>query len=235
MATVADVLTYARFLAQTDSGGITDTAGLAFANDAQQNMTRSLMERSIDAAQTKESYATISASDVPPGRFAWPTDMYKLKTVEVNYTDTSQANYIQAQAVDFSNIQAKSFDDLRLNQPSNQPLFDNRGDTGEVVPTPPGTALVRIFYYVQPTEYSATSSTINYPHSLDYRCLSARVAELYALSLGEGAAKSRYAVSLVSAMGKEYETRLDSIIKILAPSSQQPVQAQPLRIDGWSL
>lgn len=235
MATVTDVLTYARYLAQTDSGGIPDATGLAFANDALQNMTRALMAHSIDAAQTKEAFATVSATDNPPGRFAWPGDMYRLKTVEVNYTDATQANYIQAQAVDIANIQAKSFDDMRLNQPTSQPQFDNRGDTAEVFPTPVGTALVRIFYYVTPTEYTSVASTIAYPQTLDYRCLSARVAELYALSLGEGASRSRYAVSLVSAMGQEYQKRLDDIIKILAPSSQQPIQSQPLHVSGWNL
>lgn len=235
MATVADVLTYARYLAQTDSGGIPDTTGLAFANDALQNMTRALMARSIDAAQTKEAFATIAASDNPPGRFLFPSDMYKLKTVEINYTDATQANYVQAQAVDIANIQAKSFDDMRLNQPTSLPLFDNRGDTAEAFPTPVGTALVRIFYYVTPTEYTSTGSTVVYPQSLDYRCLSARIAELYALSLGEGASRSRYAVSLVSAMGQEYKKRLDDIISILAPSSQQPVQSSPLHLSGWNL
>lgn len=235
MATVDNVLTYARQLAQTDSNGISDTLGIALASDAKQNMARALLARNIDAMGTAEAYATISASDNPPGRFPWPADMFALKTVEMNYTDSTLANFVQATAVEVANLQGISFENLRINQSTAYPLFDNRGDTGEAFPTPLSTALVRIFYNVIPTEYTVTTDTITYPYSLDYRCLSARVAELYALSLGEGASRSRYAVSLVSAMGQEYEKRLKDIIKILAPSSQQPLQAEPLHISGWNL
>lgn len=231
--TVDDVLTYARQLAQTDSNGISDTLGLSFANDALQNMTRAMFARDIDAAQTAEAYTSITPSDNPPGQFAWPDDMYALKTVEVDWTGAGGQNFIQAQPVDVSNIQFVSFDYLRKNQPTTWPLFDNRGDTGEIFPTTTVTATVRIFYFKKPTEYTLTSDSILYPQSLDYRCLSARVAALYALSLGQTGMKNRYSVSVMSAFETEYQKRLDDIINILAPSSQQPIQATPIQISGW--
>jgi hypothetical protein len=231
--TVADVITYARTLAQTDSNGISDASGILFASDAKQNIARALLERNVDAMGTAESYATLSPSDNPAGKFAWPSDMYAVKTIEVDYTGSGGQNFLQTQPVEVANLQNISFDYLRANQPITMPLIDNSGDVGELFPTPKVATTIRIIYYVTPADYTSTSDTIVYPYTLDYKCLSARIAELYALSLGEGAARSRYAVSLVSAMGQEYEKRLKDIINILAPSSQQPVQATPIQVTGW--
>lgn len=233
MATVADAIQYSRQLSQTDSGGITDTLGLTFASDAKNNIILAMVQRSIDAAQTAEAYATILPSDNPPGRFAWPTDMLALKTVEVNFNGSSQTNYVQAQPMDVANIQFVSFDYLRANQPTTWPLFDNRGDTAELFPTPTVSTLVRIFYFKQPVDYSATSDTIAYPISIDYRCLGARIAALYALSQGQTGMKNRYTVSVMTAFENEYQSRLKNMISILAPTSQQPIQPTPLLISGW--
>ena len=227
MSVVSDVLTYARQLAQTDSNGISDTLGLAFSNDALQNMTRSLIERNINASQTQETYTNLTTNS--PNTYAWPADMFSLKTIEVNFTDTTQNNYQQALGFDVANIQNSSFDWLRLNQPTTAPIFNNRGDTFEIFPTPinPITNGVKIFYFLTPTEYTTTASTISYPQSLDYRCLAARVASLYALSILN--------FDMATAMETEYQKRLKDIINILAPASQQPIQPVPLQLSGWNL
>lgn len=234
MATiVSDVITYARQLAQTDSNGLTDTLGLAFANDALQNMTRELVSRNIDAAQTQETYTNLATTS--PNTYAWPPDMFSLKTIEVNMTDGNQQNYLQAMPVEIANLQDMSFDWLRVNQPTSSPLFDNRGNTYEIFPTPKlaVTGGIRLFYFLTPTEYVTTSSSVVYPQTLDYRCLSARVATLYALSLDKTGMKNKYSISVMSAFENEYKERLAGIIKILAPSSQQPIQPTPLSISGW--
>lgn len=226
MAIVLNAITYARQLAQTDSNGISDPLGIAWANDALQNMTRSMLERGINAAQTAESYATVTSTDNPPGRFAWPADMFSLKTISVNYGDTSQVNYIQATKMDPANIQGDtSWDFIRVNQPTSQPLFNNMGDTGEILPTPTGSASIRIFYFETPTEYTSTSDTIAYPQSLDYRCLSARIAALYATQQND--------LNMVNIFNAEYGKRLEDIIRILAPQSQQPIKPQKLAITGF--
>lgn len=227
MATVLSVITYARQLAQTDSNGISDTDGIAFTNDALQNMTRSLLERDIDAAQTQESYTDITTAS--PNTYAWPVDMFALKTIEINFSDQSSNNYIQAERVDISNLQGNtSFSFLRANQPTSMPLVDNRGDTYEVFPTPlvANSQGIRLFYFLTPTEFSSTGDTINYPQNLDYRCLAVRVASLYKTSLGDLDAAASFDV--------EYKKRLDDIIKILAPGTQQPVKPQKLRMTGWN-
>lgn len=216
---------YAQQLCQTDSNGISSIAsgnGLAFANDALENFTRSLVERNIKASQVVESSATITTT----GIFAWPSDMWALETIEVNYMDTTQNNYLQAQNVELANTQGSSFDWLRVNQPTSSPLFSNHGDTGEIFPTPANSITAKIFYYQTPTEYVDIGNPIVYPATLDYRLLGARIAALYKTSLSDFAAAQGFNV--------EYDKRVADIIKILAPASQQPIQAEPLHISGFN-
>ena len=222
---VSDVLTYARQLAQTDNNGLTDIAGLAFCNDALQNMTRSMFERNINAAQTQEAFCDLTTNN--PNTYLWPANMYALKTVEVNFTDQQQMNYLQAQEVEVANIQQQSFDWLRVNQNPTWPLFNNRGDSFEIFPIPSlaNTKGIKIFYYLTPTEYSGTSSALSYPQTLDYRCLAARVAALYAISQSD--------MNMFQVASAEYDKRLHDLINILAPASQQPITPQKLLISGW--
>lgn len=231
MATSGDIITYARVLAQTDSNGISDTAGLAYANDALNDFIRELVARNIDAAQTQEAYTATTTNN--PNTYAWPSDMYSLKTIEVDFTGSGGQNYLQATSLEVANIQNVSFDWLRLNQSAGTPLFDNRGDTFEIFPIPPLAvpAGLRIFYYLQPTEFANTSTTVTYPMMLDYRCLSAKVAYLYALTLEKGGITSG---GLAADMEAEYQKRLKRIIEILAPASQQPVTPLPLQMTGWN-
>lgn len=221
--TANSIITYARQLSQTDSNGLSDTLGTAFANDALQNFIRALIERNINAAQIIESYTTLPTT----GIFAWPSDLWSLKTIEVNFMDNSQMNYLQAENVEIANTQGASFDWLRVNQPTTRPLFGNHGDTGEIFPTPasgPSQGL-KIVYFQIPTEYVTTGDTVSYPVTLDYRCLGARVAALYKSMLGD--------VNAMTIYNNEYQKRLDGIIKILAPASQQPITAEPIHLNGF--
>lgn len=226
--TVADAITYARQKAQTDSNGISDTNGLAWANVGLIDITRDLIARGVDASQTQESYATLQPSDNPPGRFAWPTNMWALKTIELDYTNSGGQNYIQAQKLDVSNLQGlTSWDFVRLNQDTHRPQFTNHGDTGEVFPTPLSAALIRIFYYLTPTEYSSVSSTINYPQSLDYRALGDKILVGYYQSLEKFDAADKWEAI--------YTKKVNDSINILGPQSKQPITPQKLRLTGWNL
>lgn len=228
MTTVASVIGYSQQLAQADANSITSVLGVSLFNDAFQDMTRDLIERGIDAAQTAESYATLSPSDNPPGRFAWPSDMFALKTIEVDYTNMGGQNYLQAKRVDVANLQGDtSWDYLRLNQPTRAPLFTNHGDTGEVFPTPVGSTLVRIYYYVTPTEVTSVTDSISYPQTLDYRMLSAKMDSLYHLSQEN--------LPMSQAFEAEYQRRLNKVKNILAPQSKQPIQPEKLHLTGWGL
>lgn|SRR3990167_7360044 len=217
---------YSQQLAQTDSNGIGSVLGLAFYNDALQTMTRDLINRGIDAAQTQESYRDLSTAS--PNTYLWPSDMYALKTLEVNWSDSTEQNYIQAKPVDVANIQHESFSWLRANQAQQEPLFDNRGDQFEIFPTPTAENVqgIRIFYFLTPTEATAVGQAINYPQTLDYRALSAKMAALYY--------KSQNNEKMAAIYDTEYLTRIEKIIKILAPSSQQPITPKPLAMTGWT-
>lgn len=226
MATIADAITYARQKAQTDSNGISDTNGLAWANNGLIDITRDLIARGIDAAQTQESYATLSSADVPPGRFAWPSNMWALKTVEADFTNTGGANFIQCGKLDVANLQGDtSWDFVRLNQPTNRPMFTNHGDTGELFPTVTTTALIRIFHYKTPTEYTATSDTISYPQSLDYRVLGDKILIGYY--------QSQENFDVANQWELQYLKKINDSIGILGPQSKQPIKPEPLRISGW--
>ena len=227
MATsVTSAITYAQQLAQTDANGIGSVLGLAFYNDSFQAMTRDLINRGIDAAQTQEAYRDLTTTS--PNTYLWPTDMYALKTVEINWSDQTEQNYIQAQPFDVANIQSRSFSWLRANQSTTEPLIDNRGDQFELFPTPTSTNSqgIRIFYYLTPTEVTNVGQAINYPQTLDYRALSAKMATMYY--------KSQNDEKMAAIYEKEYGERINKIIKILAPGTQQPITPSPLSMTGWN-
>lgn len=227
MATsVLSAITYAQQLAQTNAGNIGSVLGLALYNDALQTMTRDMLNRGLDAAQTKEAYTDITTNS--PNTYAWPTDMYALKTIEINWQDNQAQNYLQANPVDVANIQNQSFSWLRANQDQQQPLFDNRGDTFEIFPTPLQTNAqgIRIFYFLTPTEAPDVGTAIQYPQTLDYRALSCLMASRYY--------KSQNDTVMAQVYEEEYNTRMAKIINILAPSSQQPITPTPLQITGWN-
>lgn len=226
MATVSSAITYARQKAQTDSSGISDTNGLAWANNGLIDITRDLIVRGIDAAQVQESYATLSPSDPQPGRFAWPSDMFALKTIEVDYSASGGQNYLQASKLDVSNLQGRtSWDFLRLNQDTENPQFTNHGDTGEIFPTPQGATLIRIYYYLTPTEYSSVGDNINYPQSLDYRALGDKILIGYYESLEKW--------DSVQMWQGRYDKKLNDSVNILGPQSKQPIKPERLAITGW--
>lgn len=226
MATsVLSAIIYAQQLAQTDSNNIGSVLGLALYNDALQTMTRDMINRGLDAAQTQEAYRDLTTDS--PNTYLWPSDMYALKTIEVNWQDQTSQNYIQAKAMDVANIQDKSFSWLRANQPQSDPVFDNRGDQFEIFPTPTSANAqgIRIFYWLTPTEVTNVGQAIQYPQTLDYRALSALMASRYYKTQGDTEMAAVYA--------QEYQDRVSKIITILAPGTQQPITPQPLIISGW--
>lgn len=227
MALVSDAITYARQKAQTDSNGISDTNGLAWANNGLIDITRDLINRGIDAAQTQESYTTLTAPAAgATSTFAWPSDMWALKTIEVDYTNTGGQNYLQAEKMDVANLQTNtSWDFVRANQSSTNPIFTNHGDTGEIFPTVQSSALIRIYYYLTPTEYSLVSSAVNYPQSLDYRALGDKILVGYYESLLDWGSRDKWQ--------ETYEKKLNNSITILGPQSKQPIKPLKLQITGW--
>jgi len=225
MATLATVLSFARAQAQTDSNGLTDANGIIFANEALLDFRRRLQTKGVDAAQLQESYETITADT---GTYLYPADMAWLKAIELNYTDQNEQNYKTAQQVDVANLPSgQSFSWLRKNAGTGDPMWNDMGDWFEIFPTPVATNAqgIRIFYYLEPTEFTSTSDNISYPESLDYRILGWKVASnyLYSLEKYDGAA----------VFEQKYNQRVIELISTLSRGSQQPIEAQALQITGW--
>lgn len=228
MSAVSDILSFARTQAQTDSIGLTDAKGLIFANEALTDFRRRLQVAGLDASQTQEAYRD---GTVNVGTYLYPIDMFWLKTISLNYQDTTQSNYRVATQVDVSNLPAsRSVEWARANASPIEPYFDSRGDQFEIFPTPTSahnlTQLIRIFYFLSPTEYSTVADTVSYPESLDYRTLGWRIAASYYYSLNkfdEGAV-----------FEQKYEERVKQLIASLGRGTQQPLQAQAIQATGWN-
>lgn len=229
MATVANILSFARAQTQSDSNGLTDTNGIIFANEALVDFHRRLVNKGVDASQLQEAYTDGTAG---VGTYLYPTDMLFMKAIELNYGSNEAEGYRLATQVDVSNLPGwQSFSFLRENADKFNPNFDDRGDWFEIFPTPVGTdnltQLIRIFYYLKPTEYTSTSDTVAYPESMDIRILGWRVAAMYYYSLNkmiEG-----------DAFNLKYEERVEEYCATLARGSQQPITATPLQLTGWWL
>ena len=153
-----------------------------------------------------------------------------LKTIELNYANTTTEGYVKANQLDVANIPAnKSTGWVRTNANASQPWFDDRGDRYEIFPTPTAshniTSLITLFYFRKPTEYAAVGDNIAYPESLDYRILGWRIAANYIYSLDKTAQGD--------AFNLKYEERVKQLIATLSRGSQQPIQAIPIQLDGW--
>lgn len=233
MATLSNALSFARAQAETDSNGLTDANGIIFANEALFDLHRRLVNGGIDASQVQEAYRDASVPTEGNGStFLYPDNAMFLKAIEVNYTDTTAQNYVQAKQVDVSNPAGQnSFSWLRKNASTQNPQFDDRGDWFEIFPAFTSgdnlTQAIRIFYFLKPTEFSAVGDTIAYPASLDYRTLGWRICANYYYSLNkfdEG-----------DAFNLQYEGRVAQMISILGRGSQQPLQTTVVNVgnNGW--
>lgn len=225
MATLASVLDFARTQSQTDSNGLKDTPGIVFANEALLDFRRRLISAGVDAAQVQEAYRDMAAG---VGTYLWPSDMWWNKAIELGYGGGAEAGFIRGQQADAANLPGnQSFGWLRTHASTQSPYFDDRGDWYEIFPTPQAavTGGIRIIYFLKPTEYTATSDTIAYPESLDYRVIGWRVAANYQRSLKD--------FETAITFDTEYEKRCAQIIATLSRGTQQPIQAAPLSLTGW--
>ena len=227
MATLTNVGTFSRAQTQSDSNGLTDTNLIIFANEALVDFHRRLISAGVDASQLQEAYRDGEAN---VGTYLYPTDMFWLKAIECNYSNTNAQDYKTASQVDVSNLTGNaSFSWLRKNASKESPQFDDRGDWFEIFPTPTTSdnvsQLIRIFYFLKPTEYTATSDTINYPESLDYRALGLYIAASYYQSLEKFNEADRFML--------KYEQRIKNLIATLSRGVQSPIQATGLSITGF--
>lgn len=232
--TLSTPLAFARTQALTDSNGLTDANGIIFANEADSDFHRRLVNAGVDASQIQEAYRDASIPTTGNGStFLYPTDMLFLKTIELNYVNTNAQDYKLAHQVDVSNLPGgQSFSYLRLNADRSNPQFDDRGDWYEVFPAFTSadnvTSAIRIMYYLKPTLYTSTSDTVAYPENIDAAILGWRIAASYLYSL-----RNQEAISVGDKFNLKYEERVKQYISTLSRGSQQPLQATPLQITGY--
>lgn len=231
MATLSNAINYARAQAQTDSNGLTDANGIIFGNEALLDYHRKFIAAGVDASQLQEAYANGVVPTAGNGStIAYPTDMFWLKAIEVNYQDTNAQNYQLATQVDVSNISGQnSFSWLRQYGNTMSPQFDDRGDWFEIFPAFTSanniTNAVRIFYFLEPTEFTSTSDTLAYPVTLDYRVLGWRIAANWYYSVNK--------MEEGDAFYLKYEEKMKDLIATLARGTQQPLQATVVPLTGW--
>jgi hypothetical protein len=230
--TVSTLLAYCEQKTQAGTGTLNGANGISFLNEALIDFRGEMIKRGVDASQTQEAY--VGSVSVPAAgngsTFAYPSDMFALKTIEVNMQDTNTQNYIRATQLDVANIPGQqSFSWLRLNQPSVNPLFDDRGDTYEIFPAFASgmntTNAIRLFYYLNPTPYTSTSDTLVYPDSIDWYILATRVCSLYYESLSK--------FSEADYWRELYVKKMMSLNTTLGRGSQQPIEPIGLQISGW--
>jgi len=227
---LSKILAFARAQALTDSNGLTDANAIIYANEALQDFHRRLVAHGVDASQIQESYRDATAG---VGTYLYPTNMLFLKAIELNYIDTNAGNYVPAEQTDVSNLpKGTSFSWLRGNANKNTPQFDDHGDWFEIFPTPQGTdslsQLIRIFYFLQPTEYTATTDTVSYPESLDTTILGWRIAASYLYSL-----KDQGSMAQADKFNSKYDERVKDYISTLSRGVQTPLQAKGLSLTGF--
>jgi hypothetical protein len=226
---LSTVLAFARAQAQTDSNGLTDTNAIIFGNEALSDFHRQLIKAGVDASQLQEAYRDGTAN---VGTYLYPTDMLFLKAIELNYANTNAQDYKTAEQVDVSNLPSGSFSWLRQNADPMTPQFDDRGDWYEIFPTPTAahnvSQIIRIFYYLKPTQYTSVGDTVAYPENMDEAILGWRIAANYLYSL-------RGANNIVTgdAFNAKYQERVKEYIATLSRGTQQPIQATPIQITGF--
>ena len=239
MATVSNLLAYVETKTQAGAGTLNNTTtGVPFLNEALLDFRSEMIKRGVAASQLQESYvATVSPPTAPAGStFAYPSNMYFLKTIEVNMTTGVQQDYVQATLISESNSpDGASFDWLRVNQDKNNPLFADMGDTFEIFPSftyaTNFTNAIKIIYFLTPNPYVNLSDTLAYPDSLNMYILAKKTAAVYFESLMKFAEAKTW--------NDAYISDLNRLNTTLAQGSEQPISPTPLQgsqtgMAGWA-
>lgn len=233
---LSDVLGYARTLAKTDSNGLTDTNGISIANDAQRELQEDLIAKREDLF-LQESYRSITSNEIntgsSPGKFLYPTDMWLLKSIEVNLVDiTNPSNFVVPTPYDASNLpEGVSLDWLRQNGSTVEPMIDNHGDWFEIVPTPKlaqvAASAIKINYFLGPTDFAATADYATYPFTINWRILSYKIAAAHRRTIKDDTLANKYE--------QKAKEMLDKIIDFLSAGSGQQDPGRPggLPLTGW--
>ena len=234
-ALVGSVTSVVRNLAGENSGTLTDTLVIDFANAASMKMRKMMIENGIDAAHVAIGSITLTDG---VGIYSYPDDMFYVpKYIEVNWWDTSDSGkWKQAGSVaEVALPPDTTISYLRDNQDSNQPLIDYRGDTFEIFPTPQasfwgGVAgstypnAINIFYYTQPTLYKSVSDSLSFPESLDYFSFARLIKAYWDVKMGKLPEQEIDGI---------FQLEVGKFIKMIKVQVGNPQRARGIRTTGW--
>jgi hypothetical protein len=219
-------------VALTDSNGLPDSDGIIFGNDAQTQIQMMFIKRRRSfflQEATRDITSTEIIGGSAPGKFLFPSDMWFLESIQYNSVDTTNPSlYKPCRQINAANLQnGKSIDWVRNNQDVNAPLVDIRGDWFEILPTPSiiMSKAVKIFYYLQETDFQTTGDTIAYPFSLNYYCLSYMIGSIYCTANKD--------FDLAAELEKKAQAAVDMVIDMIESGMQTPLRPQGLGITGW--
>jgi len=226
--TLDEPILNARTVLQTDILGLTASDAITLANESQYDVTADLIKRGINAAQLQES--TENATD-QVGKYLWPSDLWMVKEVMVNYIDTTAGNYRECQIFDEGNLPAgTSLQQMRNSGTKSAPMIENRGDWFEIIPAPNNsqngdnlTNFFSLMYFLAPTKFVSSAGdgsdvTVPYPLSLHPFLLAYHMAWTQALR-GNEELKMR-----AEGYKAKYLTILDTIENIIKkPTQKTPV------------
>lgn len=245
--TLQTPITDARTLLQTDINGLSDTDAISLATEALLSIVQELILGGINAAKVTEAYMN-ATTDI--GIYNWPDgsatiwtstaggtppELWLLKTININYIDTNQWNYVEPQIIDTGNLpEGESYQSLRYNQPNSVPLIENRGSQFEIFPAPSTTLrkdnLTKFFYilyFATPTVYATTGDTVSYPINLNSRVLSARMAWIQAMR-GDEDSQNR-----AKSYEQLYLTEFGNLKNIIRKGSQKSIIATGIPNTGY--
>ena len=226
----------ARTILKTDINGLVNSDAISLANEAQYAVIADLIKRGINAAEIQESYESATTQI---GTYLWPPDLWMLKELMVNYQDTTETNYLEAKPIDGGNLpEGQNIQYIRANQPTSQPIFENRGDWFEIFPAPNSTNnnnltnFFWIFYFLAPTLFTSSVGdgsdvTVPYPLNLDPYLLSARIAMIQAL---RGTEEQQTRASSYASL---YAQKLDTVENIIKRPSQKQIQPTGIPDNGY--
>lgn len=230
LTTVQDVIDYANTKIQGDAN-ISDADGLKFFNESNIDFHLDLIHSEVDASEIQEAYRDASIPPAGQGStFLYPDDMFVLKKITLNYTDTTAQNYVACTDIKTSNtVENTSFEFLRVNQPTDSPLFEDRGDWFEIFPTFDAgdnlTQAMRIFYFLGPTNYTENGQSLVYPESLDPIIQAFKMVQIYYDSIEQDDRADRWE--------KKYKERFnEKLLPTLSRGESGPINTQ-LSI-GWT-
>jgi len=230
--TLATPIQFARQIVDTNSQSLTDPKAIAYATDTLFEIRRAFAEAGVDAGKVAEVVfsptAGIGVYNYPDGTGTAPA-FFAMKAVGINFNNQAQGNYLPAAKFDPSNPpQGYSVDYLRVNQSTQNPLWDDKGSFFEIIPTPQAnmnlTNAVKIMYFIQPSPYVTVNDVLDYPESIDPYILAYGIAEKHLESLGKD--------DMAAAKRKKMLEKMSGIVPTLGKEGQGSMTPQSISLTG---